>query len=155
MSPETAADARHLDLLSASRHTRRSVGVSKICRSRCPRRCSGEGRHRDVAQRDAGRGWSCASRLRARGDTLTVAQKQLLEIAKALAMRPKVLILDEPTASLDRDATEMLFGRIRAVVKTGTSVIYITHRLAELRQIATGSRCCATAAFAGWRSWPT
>ena len=74
--------------------------------------------------------------LRARGDTLTVAQKQLLEIAKALTMRPKVLILDEPTASLDRDATEMLFGRIRAVVKTGTSVIYITHRLAELRQVA-------------------
>jgi len=74
--------------------------------------------------------------LRARGDSLTVAQKQLLEIAKALAVRPKVLILDEPTASLDQEATEMLFGRIRAVVKTGTSVIYITHRLAEIRQIA-------------------
>jgi len=74
--------------------------------------------------------------LRARGDSLTVAQKQLLEIAKALAMKPKVLILDEPTASLDRDATDMLFDRIRDVVKAGTSVIYITHRLAELRQIA-------------------
>ena len=74
--------------------------------------------------------------LRARGDSLTVAQKQLLEIAKALAMRPKVLILDEPTASLDRESTELLFDRIRSVVKTGTSVIYITHRLAEVRQIA-------------------
>jgi len=74
--------------------------------------------------------------LQSRGDSLTVAQKQLLEIAKALALRPKVLILDEPTASLDQDATEMLFDRIRAVVKTGTSVIYITHRLAEIRQIA-------------------
>jgi ribose transport system ATP-binding protein len=74
--------------------------------------------------------------LRARGDSLTVAQKQLLEIARALAMKPKVLILDEPTASLDRDATDMLFERIRGIVKTGTSVIYITHRLAELRQIA-------------------
>jgi ribose transport system ATP-binding protein len=74
--------------------------------------------------------------LQARADTLTVAQKQLLEIAKTLAVGPKVLILDEPTASLDREATEMLFGRIRAVVKAGTSVIYITHRLAELRQIA-------------------
>jgi ribose transport system ATP-binding protein len=74
--------------------------------------------------------------LRARGDSLTVGQKQLLEIAKALAMRPKVLILDEPTASLDRESTELLFDRIRAVVKTGTSVIYITHRLAEVRQIA-------------------
>ena len=47
-----------------------------------------------------------------------------------------MLILDEPTASLDQDATDMLFARIREVVTTGTSVIYITHRLAELRQIA-------------------
>ncbi len=74
--------------------------------------------------------------LRMRADALTVAQKHLLEIAKALAIKPKVLILDEPTASLDQDATDMLFGRIREVVKAGTSVIYITHRLAELRQIA-------------------
>jgi ribose transport system ATP-binding protein len=74
--------------------------------------------------------------LRMRADELTVAQKHLLEITKALALKPKVLILDEPTASLDQDATDMLFGRIREVVKSGTSVIYITHRLAELRQIA-------------------
>ena len=74
--------------------------------------------------------------LRTRADALTVAQKHLLEIAKALAIKPKVLLLDEPTASLDQDSTEMLFERIRGVVKTGTSVIYITHRLAEVRQIA-------------------
>ena len=74
--------------------------------------------------------------LRTRADALTVAQKHLLEIAKALAIKPKILLLDEPTASLDQDSTEMLFERIRGVVKTGTSVIYITHRLAELRQIA-------------------
>ncbi len=93
--------------------------------------------------------------LRARGDSLTVAQKQLLEIAKALAMRPKVLILDEPTASLDRESTDMLFDRIRAVVKTGTSVIYITHRLAELRQIARSRhRACATVGCGASRSWP-
>src|SRR5580658_7443467 len=74
--------------------------------------------------------------LRTRADVLTVAQKHLLEIAKALAIKPKVLILDEPTASLDQAATDMLFGRIREVVRTGTSVIYITHRLADLRLIA-------------------
>jgi ribose transport system ATP-binding protein len=74
--------------------------------------------------------------LRMRADALAVAQKHLLEIAKALAIKPKVLMLDEPTASLDQDSTEMLFERIRGVVKTGTSVIYITHRLAELRRIA-------------------
>jgi ABC-type sugar transport system ATPase subunit/ribose/xylose/arabinose/galactoside ABC-type transport system permease subunit len=72
--------------------------------------------------------------LRTRAEALTVAQKHLLEIAKALAIKPKVLLLDEPTASLD--STEMLFERIRGVVRTGTPVIYITHRLAELRQIA-------------------
>ncbi len=74
--------------------------------------------------------------LRMRADSLTVAQKHLLEIAKALALKPKVLILDEPTASLDQESTDMLFGRIREIVGAGTSVIYITHRLAELRQIA-------------------
>ena len=74
--------------------------------------------------------------LRMRADSLTVAQKQLLEIAKALAMQPKALILDEPTASLDRELTDMLFDRIRAIVKNGAAVIYITHRLAEVRQIA-------------------
>lgn len=71
-----------------------------------------------------------------RGDDLTVAQKHLLEIAKALALKPKVLILDEPTASLDQESTDMLFDRVREVTRSGTSVIYITHRLAELRQIA-------------------
>ncbi len=74
--------------------------------------------------------------LRLRTEALTIAQKHLLELAKALALKPKLLILDEPTASLDQDATDMLFNRVREVVKSGTSVIYITHRLAELRQIA-------------------
>ena len=55
--------------------------------------------------------------LHARSDLLSVAQKQLLEIAKALAVKPKVLILDEPTASLDQDATDLLFRRIREVVR--------------------------------------
>jgi ribose transport system ATP-binding protein len=71
-----------------------------------------------------------------RADTLTVAQKHLLEIAKALVLKPRILILDEPTASLDQDSTDMLFARIREIVAKGTTVIYITHRLAEIRQIA-------------------
>ncbi len=74
--------------------------------------------------------------LHMRADALSVAQKHLLEIAKALAIRPRVLMLDEPTAALDQESTEMLFRRVRSVVQTGASVIYITHRLAELRQIA-------------------
>lgn len=74
--------------------------------------------------------------LDARCDTLTVAQRQLLEIGKALALKPKLLILDEPTASLDQDSTDLLFARVREVTAAGTGVIYITHRLAEIRQIA-------------------
>ncbi|PIL17885.1 hypothetical protein P775_22520 [Puniceibacterium antarcticum] len=74
--------------------------------------------------------------LKARAADLTVPQSHLLEIAKALAVQPRILIMDEPTAALDQDATEMLFARIRALAAQGTAVIYITHRMAELRQIA-------------------
>ena len=74
--------------------------------------------------------------LRDRVETLTLAEKHLLEIVKAFAVRPRLLVLDEPTAPLGADAAEALFERIRAVVSEGTSVIYITHRLAEVRQLA-------------------
>ncbi|RFA18200.1 ABC transporter [Subtercola boreus] len=75
--------------------------------------------------------------LRDRVESLTVAQKHLLEIAKALALKPKILVLDEPTAPLGQDSVDLLFARVRAVVAAGTSVIYITHRMAEVRQLAT------------------
>ncbi|TGN68752.1 ATP-binding cassette domain-containing protein [Paracoccus liaowanqingii] len=74
--------------------------------------------------------------LKARAQDLTVPQRHLLEIAKALAVQPRILIMDEPTAALDQDATQMLFERIRRLAAGGTAVIYITHRMAELRQIA-------------------
>ncbi len=73
---------------------------------------------------------------RDRVDQLGIAQKQLLEVAKAIALRPKILILDEPTAPLGADQTDMLFEQVRQATATGTAVIYITHRLAEVRQIA-------------------
>ena len=75
-------------------------------------------------------------RLRARVEELSVAQVQLLEMAKALALRPRVLILDEPTAPLGADQVDALFEQVRMVVDRGCAVIYITHRLAEVRQIA-------------------
>jgi ribose transport system ATP-binding protein len=73
---------------------------------------------------------------RDRVDTMTVAQRHLLEIAKALAVAPKLLILDEPTAPLGRDAVELFFQRVREQVARGTSVVYITHRMAEVRELA-------------------
>jgi ribose transport system ATP-binding protein len=74
--------------------------------------------------------------LRDRVELLTVAQKHLLEIAKAFAINPKVLILDEPTAPLGQASVDLLFSRVRAAVTAGVAVVYITHRLAEVRQLA-------------------
>ncbi len=74
--------------------------------------------------------------LRDRVETLTVAQKHLLEIAKAFAIHPRVLILDEPTAPLGQRSVDLLFSRVRQAVADGVAVVYITHRLAEVRELA-------------------
>ncbi|HZS92075.1 MAG TPA: sugar ABC transporter ATP-binding protein [Chloroflexota bacterium] len=71
-----------------------------------------------------------------RVEELSVAQRHLVEIAKALAIEPRILILDEPTAPLGADRIAQLFEEIRAAAGRGTAIIYITHRLAEMRQIA-------------------
>jgi ribose transport system ATP-binding protein len=65
-----------------------------------------------------------------------IAQRQLIELSKALAIEPKVLILDEPTAALTSGLVELLFERIRAAAARGAAVIYISHRLQEVRQIS-------------------
>ena len=74
--------------------------------------------------------------LKLRVEDLTIAQKHLLEIAKALATSPKILVLDEPTAALGQDSVELLFKLISKEIEKGTAVIYITHRLAEVRDLA-------------------
>lgn len=71
-----------------------------------------------------------------RVEELSVAQKHLLEIAKALVISPRLLILDEPTAPLGRDSVELLFRLVRAAAAGGSAVVYITHRLAEVRELA-------------------
>ena len=73
---------------------------------------------------------------RDRVEDLSVAQRHLVEIAKALAVSPKLLILDEPTAPLGGDAVELFFRLVRQQVAAGTSVVYITHRMAEVRELA-------------------
>ncbi|WP_108610443.1 ATP-binding cassette domain-containing protein [Aminobacter sp. MSH1] len=67
---------------------------------------------------------------------IDIAQSHLIELAKALAIKPKVLVLDEPTAALTADLVEVLFKNIRRVASQGTAVVYISHRLKEIRQIA-------------------
>ena len=63
---------------------------------------------------------------------LTVAQQQLIEICKSLVRKPRLLILDEPTSSLSESESEILFRVISDLQSHGVTVIYITHRLAEV-----------------------
>jgi len=63
---------------------------------------------------------------------LSPAQAQIVEIAKALSRDLKILILDEPTAALTLTETEKLFEIVRRLAATGVSVIYVSHRLAEI-----------------------
>ncbi len=67
---------------------------------------------------------------------LTFIEKKLVSIAKACSRRAKVLILDEPTASLDEKGKKILFDIIRQGTRRGLSVIYISHNLGEIFEIA-------------------
>ena len=70
-------------------------------------------------------------------DSLSVADKQMVEIAKALRSDAKVLILDEPTAVLSQNETAHLFGIIRGLRAKGLALIYVSHRLEEIFDICT------------------
>ncbi|MDA8290606.1 MAG: ATP-binding cassette domain-containing protein [Actinomycetota bacterium] len=72
----------------------------------------------------------------ARAGELSVADRQLLEIAKALALDAKVLVLDEPTESLTAAEADRLIAQVHAVRARGAAVVYISHRLPEVRRIA-------------------
>lgn len=67
---------------------------------------------------------------------LLVAQQQVVEIAKALSFDARVLVMDEPTAALTESETEILFTLIKDLKKRGTGIIYISHRLEELKAIS-------------------
>ncbi|RKQ93329.1 monosaccharide ABC transporter ATP-binding protein (CUT2 family) [Solirubrobacter pauli] len=67
---------------------------------------------------------------------LTVAKQQMVEIGKALSYDARLLIMDEPTAALNDAEVEVLHDLIRRFVTPGTGVIYISHRMDELRRIA-------------------
>ena len=67
---------------------------------------------------------------------LSVAYQQLVEIAKVLLSESKVLIMDEPTAPLTENETEILFGIIQKLKEKGVSIIYISHKLDEVFRLA-------------------
>lgn len=73
--------------------------------------------------------------LRRRAGSLTNAQQQLVEIARALVGAPKVLVLDEPTSSLTTQEVERLFAVIRDLAAQGVAVVYISHFLEEVQAV--------------------
>lgn len=68
--------------------------------------------------------------------TFSIAQQQMFEIVRALSCKARVLILDEPTSCLTPGETQALFGVLRRIVANGTTVIYISHRMNEILEIA-------------------
>jgi simple sugar transport system ATP-binding protein len=67
--------------------------------------------------------------------TLTVEQRQIVEIARALSIGARFLILDEPTAALEKAAVDRLFERVRRLREGGVGVLYISHHLEEVYEI--------------------
>ncbi len=72
----------------------------------------------------------------ARVGSLSMAQQQLVEIAKAMADDPSILLLDEPTSALSRQEADHVFDLIRSLTRRGVLILYITHRLQEIGRIA-------------------
>ncbi|GAA4555114.1 sugar ABC transporter ATP-binding protein [Planotetraspora kaengkrachanensis] len=68
---------------------------------------------------------------------LSVARQQMVEIAKALVAEPRVLVLDEPSAVLAGSDLEALFALVRRLRERGVLVVYVSHRLAEVMELAT------------------
>src|SRR5579885_3055352 len=66
---------------------------------------------------------------------LSVEQRQIVEIARALSVGARFLILDEPTASLEKAAIERLFERIRRLKESGVGILYISHHLEEIYEV--------------------
>ena len=73
---------------------------------------------------------------KARLGDISLAEQHIVEIVKALAIDPKVLILDEPTEHMDAPQVARLFDRVRTLTRANRTVIYISHRIHEVKAIA-------------------
>lgn len=84
--------------------------------------------------------------------TLSVAQQQMVEIAKAISYNSRILVLDEPTATLTEREIEQLFVIIRNLQKKGVGMVYISHRMDELKQICERATVIRDGQYIGTRS---
>ena len=74
---------------------------------------------------------------------LSIAEQQIVEIAKAVSKNVKILIMDEPSAPLSVSEVEMMFKIINRLKQNGVTIIYISHRLEEVFRISDRVSCYA------------
>ena len=87
--------------------------------------------------------------------SLGVAEQQMVEIAKALSLSARILIMDEPTAALTASEIEQLFAAIRRFTADGGSVVYISHRLEELSRVGHRATVLRDGRYIGTRTLPS
>ncbi len=87
-------------------------------------------------------------------DELSVGQQQMIEIAKALMVDAKVIIMDEPTAALSASETETLFKVIRSLKEKGVSMVYISHRMEEIFELCDRITILRDGEYIGTREIP-
>jgi ribose transport system ATP-binding protein len=87
--------------------------------------------------------------------SLTIAQQQMVEIIKALSFNSKILVMDEPTSSLSEKDVGFLFDTIRKLKDQGVGIIYISHRMSELKQITDRITVILDGAYIGTRDTAT
>ena len=84
-----------------------------------------------------------------RMEELSVGQQQMVEIAKALMVNAKVIIMDEPTAALTQSETRVLFEAANALRERGVSIVYISHRMEEIFELCDRIAVIYKGAFMG------
>ncbi|MBR9862630.1 MAG: sugar ABC transporter ATP-binding protein [Rhodobacteraceae bacterium] len=87
--------------------------------------------------------------VRARVSDLSVADRQMIAIARAMAYEPKVLILDEPTSSLSASEADRLFALLDRLRDQGVAILYISHRMSDIRRIADRIVCMRDGRISG------
>lgn len=85
-------------------------------------------------------------------NTLSVAKQQMVEIAKAISTKAKIIIMDEPTASLSAKESEQLYSMAENLRDQGTSIIFISHRFEDMYRLASQVTVIRDAKYIG--SWP-
>jgi branched-chain amino acid transport system ATP-binding protein len=121
---ENVAVGRHL-------HTRGGLGTALLPHLAAPQEAAVHSAARDLLQKTG-----LASAATVLASALPYGQKRLLEIARAMAAEPKLLLLDEPAAGLNRDETERLAALLREITASGVAILLIEHDMTLVMNLA-------------------